>query len=218
MPHRDSARAAVAWAAIDTLFCLLLIILVLLQPPPKKTTAVDTLGVYAVTISWKDGSNDDVDLYVEDPEGNVVYFGSDSVGLMHLEHDDLGTAASETEGSVRVVQNGERVVIRGAVVGEYSVNVHLYMKSDRGSIKVHVELWRLRGNDKSLISRNVVLVREGQALTPFRFTLDAKGRMTGHNELPKNVVYSADPSAGVSYDSSGGNGTRAPDYYGGGAP
>ncbi len=177
--------------AFELLLCLvaILLILVLTESPTKATPTVDTLGVYAVTMSWDRGSNDDVDLYVKDPDGNVVYFASEDVGLMHLETDDLGTKASGTYGNIRTVAHTERVIIRGAIPGEYVVNAMEYTKNDKGTLDhVTLTLWRLRGNDLEVTSKEVTLARNGQIEFGFRFTLDAKGNVTNVNHLPEDII------------------------------
>ncbi len=207
-------------AAFD-LLCCLLIILVLQQNPPKKPPHIPTYGQYAVLISWGDGSNNDVDMYVRDPAGRICYFAAEDVGLMHLEVDDLGTATSNLDGGVKVVHNGERVVIRGAEPGEYTVNVHMYNRADPGPTRVHVALWTLRGNDRVLYERDVILNASGDEHTAFRFTITPSGSVSGYNRLPRKLVGSASgvsttpppaptPSGFGTRDFPGGNGTSGP--------
>ena len=45
---------------------------------------------FIITMSWPKDSKDDIDLYVMDPAGNIVYFRDKDNGLMHLDRDDLG--------------------------------------------------------------------------------------------------------------------------------
>lgn len=192
----SATRAGYAWVApFDLLVCLLLIFLVLAltaQPTTPTPPTIDTLGVYAVTTAWGDGSNDDVDLYLADPADNISYFGAMDVGLMHLEVDDLGTRASGTFDNagkrVVVLPNHERIVIRGAVPGEYVVNVQMYGKADPKPTPVVVTLWRLRGNDVEVTTRTVTLRADGDHQTAFRFTLDAKGNVSNINTLDKDIV------------------------------
>jgi hypothetical protein len=139
---------------------IVFVALVLVSVPKQKISQIKTLGLYAVTIKWPDGSKDDVDLYVKDPSGNIVYFVNRDAGFMHLEHDDLGEPDEE---------NYERVILRGIEPGEYIVNVHMYGRYEPGDIVVVVELWRLQGNDKRLYSRRIVLQAPGQEETAFRF-------------------------------------------------
>ena len=64
-------RAYPAFAAIDFLSCLLVVFVTvsLLSRPPE----VKTFGTYAVVASWPPGDGD-VDLYVRDPDGNLLEF------------------------------------------------------------------------------------------------------------------------------------------------
>lgn len=177
-------------AAIDLQATLLLIFAVLALLAVIQKPTVPSNVQFAVTTSWPAGSNDDVDLYVRDPQGNIVYFADPSVGLMNLEHDDLGTAVSGTQylpngQKVRVLYNGERVDLRGFVPGEYTVNVHMYRKTDPGPTRVTVELWSA---DRVLVHRAVVLRTTGQEETAFRFTLTPRGTVTGVNQVQARLV------------------------------
>lgn len=188
-------RSGGSWTPVfDYMLALLGIFLIIAITEKPKTTPmrIDTLGVLAVTASWPAGSNDDVDLWTQDPQGNIAWFGQQDAGLMHLDSDDLGTAQSGTMNAdgrvIRATDNGERTLIKGAVPGEYIVNVHMYSKNDPGPTRVIVQLWQLRGNDRVLISKEIVLVRRGQEETAFRFTLDAAGDASQFNTLPKSLV------------------------------
>ncbi len=109
---------------------------ILTEAPTRKPPTIDTPGVLAITDSWAAHSNNDIDIYVRDPVGNVVYFADTSEGLMHLEQDDLGAAVTgmQTLPNGRVVRatyNGERVVLTGAVPGEYVVNIQVQPERSR---------------------------------------------------------------------------------------
>ena len=43
---------------------------------------------FMITAQWPDGHVDDIDLIVEDGEGNIVWFDTREAGLMHLDRDD----------------------------------------------------------------------------------------------------------------------------------
>jgi hypothetical protein len=181
-------------AAFDLLVCLLVVYM--LQQNPKATPPrIETFGQFAIIDSWRSGSDDDVDLYVRDPRGNICYFAAPSVGLMHLEDDDLGTANSNTYDqngeTVTVPTNGERTVIRGIIPGEYTVNVQMYLAATPGQKPVQVELWTLRGNDRKLLGRTVTLGDSGSEETVFRFTLDAAGHVSNINRLRTRFTQSA---------------------------
>jgi hypothetical protein len=179
---------------VDFLSALVLLLFALVKladfDPKHRPPRIDTYGVYAVTVAWAPDSNDDVDTYVEDPQGEIAYYKNPDAGLMHLEHDDLGRANDSTDGVV-VNHNGERVVLRGAIPGEYVVNVHMYARKDPGPARIEVGLYRLRGQDTLMAHRSVTLSRTDEEQTAFRFTLNAVGDVTNKNELPKKLVNQA---------------------------
>lgn len=184
--------APLGWVAIDFLCCLLLVVYTLIAPP-RQPTSVETLGEYAIEVTWPAARDDDVDTYVEDPAGNVVSFTNHDVGLMHLDHDDLGRSSDRERyrSTVAVVRhNEERVVVRGVIPGEMTVNVHAYRMSAGSPCPVDVRLYRLRGEDLKLLERSVTLARTGDEATAFRFTLDADGTLRGHNTLSRQLVRS----------------------------
>ena len=176
-------RSLPAFAAIDFLSCLLVVfvaVAVTSRPPQVKT-----YGSYAVVARWPAGSND-VDLYVRDPAGNLCYFHNTQAGQMQLEHDDLGTLASNY-GNGR--PNVERTVLRGTTPGQYVVGANFFLqRTPKGRIPVSVELWDLRGDDRVLKSRVVYVAHTGDQRTPFRFTVDASGRVTGFSYLAANLI------------------------------
>ena len=176
-------RSLPAFAAIDFLSCLLVVfvaVAVTSRPPQVKT-----YGSYAVVAHWPAGGND-VDLYVRDPSGNLCYFHNQQAGQMQLEHDDLGTHATNYgDGKPNV----ERTVLRGTTAGQYVVGANFFLQREpKGRIPVSVELWDLRGDDHVLKSRIVYLAHTGDQRTPFRFTVDASGHVTGFSYLPADLI------------------------------
>ena len=151
----------------------------------KKPPAVQTFGQYAVTVTWPGNRHDDIDTYVRDPAGGIVWYAATQVDAMQLEHDDLGTQGS---GYGQGQQQEERVVIRQATPGEYVVNVHYYRANDSRPVPVSVALWDLRGNDRLILTRQVTLAQQGDERTVFRFTLNQRGEMTGSNRLPVSLL------------------------------
>jgi hypothetical protein len=157
----------------------------------EQQSHLATDGLYAVVMTWPDGSDDDVDLYVRDPLGQIAFFQGRDAGLMHLENDDLGSRSdtlTTAGGTVKVDKNEERVIIRGAVPGEYVVNAQMYSKRSPGPTPVTVKLYRLSGNDTEVKSVTRTLLHDGDESTAFRFSLDQGGDVTGYNDLRMSLV------------------------------
>src|ERR1700730_12848844 len=108
----------------------LFFIVLLVMNPEAKQSKIDTKAEFIITLGWPDSHPDDIDLYVEDPLGNIVWYHEREAGFMLLDRDDRGGANDF------IVVNGrklwsptrqETVSIRGIVAGEYAVNVNHYL-------------------------------------------------------------------------------------------
>lgn len=179
---------------MNALLCfiaLFIIAYVQIRPESEAESVITTEGEFAVILDWPDDSVDDVDLYVRNPRGAIVYFESRDTGLMHLEHDDLGSrndTFSKDGVDIRVLKNQERVVIRGVIPGEYTVNIHMYRKNDPFPTHATVSLFRIRGSDHEIVKKERVLDHDGHEYTVFRFTLDQSGSVSNINELPRTIA------------------------------
>ena len=60
--------------------------------PVAESGKVDPKAEMMITVTWPDGSPDDVDTYVADPAGNIVWYHRREAGLMHLDRDDRSTS------------------------------------------------------------------------------------------------------------------------------
>lgn len=162
------------------------------EPEKKKENAsIETDGQYAIVATWPVGANDDVDLYVKDPSGNLIFYGRTTAELMHLEYDDrgdLGDKAMTSSGEVRVAINQERAIIRGGMPGEYVVNVHMFAKRASAPTTVKISLYRLKGDDTEILVKERVLKADDDEATAFRFTLGPDGEKTGDSELPDSLT------------------------------
>lgn len=110
-------------------FILLFFLAILFINPEEKTGKIDIDAQYVITVSWPDGSTEDIDTWIEDPNGNIVWFRNRSSNLVHLDRDDRGMLNDTLEingAAVTNPLNQEIAAIRGVVRGEYIVNVHYY--------------------------------------------------------------------------------------------
>jgi len=157
----------------------------------KQESSIETDGAYAIVATWPKEANDDVDLYVKDPSGNLIFYGRTTAELMHLEYDDrgdLGDKAMTSSGEVKVDINRERAIIRGGMNGEYVVNIHMFAKRYGPPTTVKVALYRLKGDDTEVLSKDIVLKADGDEATAFRFVLGADGEIVSTNELPTSLT------------------------------
>ena len=97
-------------------------------------------------MTWPDRHPDDVDLYVQDPAGKLVWYNQRDVGLMMLERDDRGDTndfALVESKKIPLPIREELVSIRGLMAGEYTVNIHLYHHLATEPVPVSVKVEKL---------------------------------------------------------------------------
>ena len=174
-------------------FVLLFIIAFLLISPVKKKKEIEQKAEYVISVTWPGHISDDVDSWLEDPTGKIMFFSKRETGLMHLDRDDLGTI-NDTQfvpgiGLVNYPHNREITTIRGIMPGEYVFNVHLYRKRSGGDpIPVTVILEKLNPHVKLLYAKTVVLTNFWEEKTVIRFVLDVDGEVTESYFIYKALV------------------------------
>ena len=172
-------------------FVVMFVLAFLLINPIAKSGAIDPKAEFLITLSWPDGRREDVDLYVEDPAGRLVWFRSREAGLMHLDRDDLGERNDVIEVAGRRVLNPlnqEIVSIRGILPGEYVVNLHLYRADGDQSVPATVKIEKLNPQVQLVFYGPLTLTEQGDEQTAARFSLAADGRVCDLNQLPKPLV------------------------------
>jgi hypothetical protein len=194
---RRSARAGEQDPFTDLLFNALLaftflfIVALVFLNPPAKTGIIDPKAEFIITTTWEAGSPDDVDTWVEDPDGNLVWFNNPALGLMHLDRDDRGmTNDMLLVNGQEVINplNQEIVTIRGFVEGEYVVNLHYY-KSETGSpVTASVSVAKVNPALEVVYFGNVELQHQGKEATAVRFRVARDGSVGGVSTLAKSIV------------------------------
>ena len=159
--------------------------------PTAKTGAVNLKAEFLITMAWPDNNPNDMDLYVEDPAGNIVWYHSKEAGLMALDRDDRGDYKNTITVNGKTIRNPIRqeiVTIRGIVPGEYVVNVHEFLATAPGKVPVSVKVEKLNPIATVVYYGTQVFDHKGQEETYVRFTLDGDGQVTDLNTRPKSLV------------------------------
>lgn len=152
---------------------------------------------FIITMNWDKEVKDDIDLYVEDPLGNICFFRAREVGFMSLERDDTGVTQDTyktTEGKlIEYDNNTENITIRAIIPGEYVINSQLYtLRNDNKPLETprKVEIIVRKLNPKLVIvsKKTLTLKATGDEKTALRMILDKKGNIIELNESPKNLA------------------------------
>src|SRR5580693_487771 len=135
----------VLFKALQVVAFLFFLTLLAMKPesaPGKITPRAE----FIITLTWPDRHPDDVDLYVQDPAGKLVWYNQRDVGLMTLERDDRGDVndfATMESKKIPLPIREELVSIRGVMAGEYTVNIHLYHHIASTPVPVSVKIEKL---------------------------------------------------------------------------
>jgi hypothetical protein len=175
---------------IAFVFCFIVALLAM-NPKALKSGDIPSKAEYIINVGWPDRNPNDIDTWVQDPGGNLVWFRQREAGLMYLDRDDRGDANDA------MVVNGQRiaspfrqevVTLRGIVPGEFTINVQYYQSRDGQPVDVTVSVIKVNPKAEVVFYGQLKLARQGDEATAARFTLLPDGSVVNVNTLPKSLV------------------------------
>ncbi len=182
---------------IAFVFCFIVALLAM-NPTKSKAGDVPAKAEFILTLSWPDNDPNDIDTWVRNPAGDVVWFRNREAGLMHLDRDDRGLANDTVEiDGRRVVNpiNQEVATIRGVAPGEYVVNAHYYegkqaaaVPGAGGAVDVTLSVMKINPRAEVVFHGQHRMARPGEEATLVRFTVRADGSVGAINTLPAQLV------------------------------
>jgi hypothetical protein len=175
---------------IAFVFCFIIALLAM-NPKALKTGDIPAKAEFIITVSWPDMNPNDIDTWVQDPGGNLVWFRAREAGLMHLDRDDRGLANDTIVVNGKSIVNPlnqEVVTLRGIAMGEYTVNAHYYDSKDGQPVEVTVSVVKVNPKAEVVYYGTLTLARKGDEATAVRFTILPDGSVTNVNTLPKSLV------------------------------
>ena len=148
-------------------FTFLFFITVLFINPISKIGNVNMKAEYIVTVDWKDSLPDDVDIWVQDPNGETVSYLKKDAGWLHLDRDDQGiindVVTIDGEDIIYPI-NREVVTLRGIIPGEYILNLYLYENKSNHPIDVKVIIEKVNPTLKLVYANNIRLEKKDTEL------------------------------------------------------
>lgn len=159
--------------------------------PEAKAGKVESKAEFIISMTWPDNHPDDVDLYVEDPVGNIAWFHQREAGFLVLERDDRGGANDFIMVNGRKVTSPireETVSIRGIVAGEYTINVNHYLATTGKPVPVSVKVEKINPTVEVVHYDTIQLDHTGQERTAVRFKINADGKVVDVNHREKSLI------------------------------
>ncbi len=189
---------------IAFVFCFIVALLAI-NPKASKSGDVPAKAEYIATLSWPDNNPNDLDLWAEGPNGELIWFRARESGLMHLDRDDRGlsndTVVVDGKKFVNPL-NQEVITIRGVSPGEYVINAHYYEsrkdsaaegdgKSDPAagkSVQATLTVVKVNPRAEVIFYGQKTLANKGDEVTMARFTIAPDGSVSGVNTLAKQLA------------------------------
>ena len=165
-------------------FAVLLIYALIQIHPPAKKSEIERKAEFLIILEWDERSVADIDLWVMDPQNNIVWFRQKTGGFLHLDKDDLGQRNDKImiDGKEKIIYlNREVVTIRGIVPGEYITNIHAFRKTKEASVNGYVRLLKLNPYIE-YATEYFIFKNTGDEITVFRFNVDKDGYVSDINQ------------------------------------
>ncbi len=175
---------------IAFVFCFIVALLAM-NPKALKAGDIPSKAEVIINVAWPDMNPNDIDTWVQDPAGNLVWFRSREAGLMHLDRDDRGLTNDVIVVDGKQVTNPlnqEVVTIRGIEPGEFTVNVNYYESKNGQPVEVTVSVIKVNPRAEVVFYGQTTLARKGDEATALRFTMRPDGSIGNVNTLAKSLV------------------------------
>ena len=159
--------------------------------PDSKDGKVDSKAEFIITMDWPDNHPDDLDLFVQDPIGNIAWYRHREAGFLTLDRDDRGGANDF------IVVNGRKlpspireeiVTVRGIVAGEYTVNVSHFQATTGLPVEATIKVQKLNPTAQVVFDDKVTVDHTGDEKTALRFKIDAEGKVIDVHQRPKSLL------------------------------
>lgn len=149
----------------------------------SKKGNVTEKAEFIIEMTWADGSDNDIDLWVAGPEDNIVFFGHKDGKFIILDRDDVGINNAMITPQGIVINNTRREVatIRKILPGRYTVNAMMFRNRNGQTEHPKITIRKLNPYGE-VIEKVVELTEDGEEQTILSFDLDEKGSVTNKDE------------------------------------
>ena len=159
--------------------------------PDAKDGKVDPRAEFIITMDWPDNHPDDLDLFVQDPAGNIAWYRHREAGFLTLDRDDRGGANDFIMVAGKKIASPIReeiVTLRGIVPGEYTVNVSHFAATTGRPVPVTVKVQKLNPVAEVIHENTLTVDHTGDEKSAVRFALDAEGKVIDVNYREKSLM------------------------------
>lgn len=207
---RNNSRYASNLAFLDILFnmvmafsFLFLIAFLLIKPSSADASKKIKLNAEIIlSLSWPERSFDDLDLWLQLPNGQKVNYRAREADYVSLDRDDRGAFGDiftnpDTGMRQIVYDNREIMTIRAIVPGRYVVAAHAYATYEAAydfkpdvvlPYAAKISVTKLNPAVKEVAAASVQLTRPNEARTLLAFTVNDQGAITNIEHNPSDEI------------------------------
>jgi hypothetical protein len=159
--------------------------------PDAKDGKIDSKAEFIITMDWPDNHPDDLDLFVQDPAGNIAWYRHREAGFLTLDRDDRGGANDFIMVNGKKIASPIReeiVTVRGILPGEYTVNISHFQATTGQPVPAMVKVQKLNPTAQVIFDDKVILDHTGDEKTALRFRIDAEGKVIDVQKRPKSLL------------------------------
>jgi hypothetical protein len=159
--------------------------------PEAKDGKIDSKAEFIITMDWPDNHPDDLDLFVQDPIGNIAWYRHREAGFLVLDRDDRGGDNDFILINGRKLPSPIReeiVTVRGIVPGEYTVNISHFQATTGQPVEATVKVQKLNPTAQVVFDDKVTVDHAGDEKTALRFKVDAEGKVVDVQRRQKSLL------------------------------
>jgi hypothetical protein len=164
-----------------------------IEPEDTSKADIETKAEYIITMTWERDDANDIDIWIQDPAGNLISFKQKSKGLTHIDRDDLGHANDFffTPNGEKIFYdyNQEIVTIRGIIPGEWIINIHMFNQNQKVKPStVSIKIDKLNPKVTTVFEEKIKLTDYWQEETVVRLIMGVNGDIISTNKIPISLI------------------------------
>ncbi len=167
---------------------VLLVISVLHIVVEQNKADIKVNAEFVITLEWDHDQDNDVDIWVEDPNGIVLWYRYQEVGVMHGDRDDKGWMDDIYVNGEIIKINQEIITFRGIVEGDWVINIHLYRIGqsvrDKEGSTVKISLIKLNPKAIIIFKKEYRMETYWEQITVARFHMTGAGTVLNLTDEP----------------------------------
>lgn len=188
--HSNTAFIDLLFNVSLSIIILLCVVIFFLNPISKKYD-VETVAPILFILEWDPEKDDDLDIHIKSPSGQIVNFMSRQTTDMNLDLDDRGISSerqSKNEQEFITKINREVVSIRNPIDGEYVITIHAYrLREGRDETPFKYEL--IQVTPYKIIHKGDGVIKNDEEKHIINIIIENKRVINTDNEIKRNITH-----------------------------